>query len=941
MAVVSPMPATTQRMGSMRSLSDAGGKILEEPNPSVVDQPIYVAVTKRGEGEQIKSDMGNTKLRRKENLHSLCASKLTQLGVSVTVWYVMDLTSPKSVVGGKFPASALKEEQVQAYWEEERQGMHRILDDYLRICQRMGVRAEKLHIEMDSIEKGILELISQHGIQKLVMGAASDKYYNRRMMDLKSKKAISVCKQAPASCHIQFVCKGRLIHTSAHQNLIAPLFAAAASLFPTRKAYQESTHKATTFGAVINLLTLDRSSNEGNADVTSPLVQQVPNSVRSLRSQSVTLGQDRRANLTNPALELFRRARSANDGHGASFMTVSSPEDTEGFSTPHDRMGTEVSSDESDRLSRMSPSGLSTCSDSAVELAFTPSLINESSENALELTLSRRIIEDLHHSSPPSTLDGGMDDTIYEQLEQARAEAENATLNAYQETVRRRKAEKDAFEAIRKVKASESLYTEELNLRKMTEEKLRKEKEELESMKSLRDKVKEELCLALDQKESLESQIASSELMVKELEQKILSAVDLLQSYKNERDELQMQRDNALREAEELRKKQGEASGTNVPQLFSEFSFSEIKEATSNFNPSSKIGEGGYGSIFKGVLRHTEVAIKMLNSDSMQGPLEFQQEVDVLSKLRHPNLITLIGACPDSWALVYEYLPNGSLEDRLACKNNTPPLSWQARIRIAAELCSALIFLHSSKPHSVVHGDLKPSNILLDANLISKLSDFGICRILSNCESSSSNTTEFWRTDPKGTFVYMDPEFLASGELTPKSDVYSFGIILLRLLTGRPALGITKEVKYALDTGKLKSLLDPLAGDWPFVQAEQLARLALRCCDMNRKSRPDLYSDVWRILDAMRVSSGGANSFGLSSEGLLQPPSYFICPIFQEVMRDPHVAADGFTYEAEAIRGWLDGGHDNSPMTNSKLAHHNLVPNRALRSAIQDWLQNH
>ncbi|KAG4377930.1 hypothetical protein GLYMA_18G233500v4 [Glycine max] len=848
MAVVSPMPATTQRMGSVRSLSDAGGKFLEEPNPSVVDQPIYVAVTKEV----------------KESRLNLIWAIQNSGGKRICILYVHVRATMVPLLGGKFPASALKEEQVQAYWEEERQGMHRILDDYLRICQRMGVRAEKLHIEMDSIEKGILELISQHGIQKLVMGAASDKYYNR-----------------------------------------------------------------------------DRSSNEGNADVTSPLVQQVPNSVRSLRSQSVTLGQDRRANLTNPALELFRRVRSANDGHGASFMTVSSPEDTEGFSTPHDRMGTEVSSDESDRLSRMSPSGLSTCSDSAVELAFTPSLINESSENALELTLSRRIIEDLHYSSPPSTLDGGMDDTIYEQLEQARAEAENATLNAYQETVRRRKAEKDAFEAIRKVKASESLYTEELNLRKMTEEKLRKEKEELESMKSLRDKVKEELCLALDQKESLESQIASSELMVKELEQKILSAVDLLQSYKNERDELQMQRDNALREAEELRKKQGEASGTNVPQLFSEFSFSEIKEATSNFNPSSKIGEGGYGSIFKGVLRHTEVAIKMLNSDSMQGPLEFQQEVDVLSKLRHPNLITLIGACPDSWALVYEYLPNGSLEDRLACKNNTPPLSWQARIRIAAELCSALIFLHSSKPHSVVHGDLKPSNILLDANLISKLSDFGICRILSNCESSSSNTTEFWRTDPKGTFVYMDPEFLASGELTPKSDVYSFGIILLRLLTGRPALGITKEVKYALDTGKLKSLLDPLAGDWPFVQAEQLARLALRCCDMNRKSRPDLYSDVWRVLDAMRVSSGGANSFGLSSEGLLQPPSYFICPIFQEVMRDPHVAADGFTYEAEAIRGWLDGGHDNSPMTNSKLAHHNLVPNRALRSAIQDWLQNH
>ncbi|TKY65436.1 U-box domain-containing protein 33 [Spatholobus suberectus] len=882
MAVVSPEPATTQRMGSVRSTSDAGGEILEEPNPSVVDQPIYVAVTKEV----------------KESKSNLIWAIQHSGGRRICILHVHVPATMIPLLGGKFPASKLKQEQVQTFWEDERQGMHRTLDEYLHICHRMGMRAEKLHIEMDSIEKGILELVSRHGIRKLVMGAASDRYYTRKMMDLRSKKAIYVCREAPASCHILFVCKGHLIHTR------------------------------------------DRSLDEGNAEVASPLVQQVPNSERSLRSQSITLGQDHRTNLTNPALDLLRRVRSANDGHRASFLAASSPEDTEGFSTPRDRMGTEVSSDESDRLSRMSPSGLSTCSDSAVELALTPNLITESSENAFELTLSRLIIEDLNHSSPPSTLDVGMNDTICDQLEQAMAEADNAVQNAYQETVRRRKAEREAFEAIRKAKASESLYTDELNLRKMAEEELRKEKEELENMKSQRDKVKEELYLALDQKALLESQIASSELMIKELEQKIVSAVDLLQSYKNERDELQMQRDNALREAEELRKKQGEASCTHVPQLFSEFSFSEIKDATSNFNPSLKIGEGGYGSIFKGVLRHTEVAIKMLHSNSMQGPLEFQQEVDVLSKLRHPNLITLIGACPESWTLVYEYLPNGSLEDRLACKDNTPPLSWQTRIRIAAELCSALIFLHSSKPHSIVHGDLKPSNILLDANLISKLSDFGICRILSNCESSS-NTTEFWRTGPKGTFVYMDPEFLASGELTPKSDVYSFGIILLRLLTGRPALGITKEVKYALDTGKLKSLLDPLAGDWPFVQAEQLARLALRCCDMNRKSRPDLYSDVWRILDAMRASSGGTNSFGLSSEGLLQPPSYYICPIFQEVMQDPHVAADGFTYEAEAIRGWLDGGHDNSPMTNSKLAHHNLVPNRALRSAILDWHQNH
>lgn len=255
--------------------------------------------------------------------------------------------------------------------------------------------------------------------------------------------------------------------------------------------------------------------------------------------------------------------------------------------------------------------------------------------------------------------------------------------------------------------------------------------------------------------------------------------------------------------------------------------------------------------------------------------------MNILSKLRHPNLVTLIGACPETFALIYEYLPNGSLEDRLNCKNNSPPLSWQTRIRIAAELCSVLIFLHSCSPQGVVHGDLKPANILLDANHVSKLSDFGICRILSEDEFSENNTTLCCKTDPKGTFVYMDPEFLATGELTSKSDVYSFGIILMRLLTGKSALGITKEVQYALSNGILKDILDPTAGDWPFVQAKQLAHLAIRCCDMNRRNRPELASEIWRVLEPMRVSSGTSFS-RLNYEGEQSyVPSYFLCPIFQ------------------------------------------------------------
>uniref|UniRef100_A0A2C9WRN7 RING-type E3 ubiquitin transferase n=3 Tax=Manihot esculenta TaxID=3983 RepID=A0A2C9WRN7_MANES len=818
-----------------------------------------------------------------------------------------------TAVGTKFHASSLKEQEVRAYREIERQEMHKILDGYLFICRKMGVQAEKLYIEMESIENGILELISGHGIRKLVMGAAADKRYSRNMMDVKSKKAISVCQQAPAYCHIWFICKQHLIYTKEG--------ALDANGTECRQSSQQASQNTET-----------GQSNHS-------------------RSQSFTLGQKNHPKLTNPAQDLLRRACSVTFGRqGGKSPALALPDNDGRPSAPHNMSDAEgasnvssASSDECDTLSRSTSRGslLSTYSSSGmVNVGLVSFDRTEGSEIGSELLTLPHRKEDPIHSTPPSVLqDRNIEDPLYDQLEQALSEAVNLRKEAFEAAVRRAKAERDAIEAIRRAKASEGLYAEELRQRKETEEALAKGKEELENIKNEKDEVMEELHIALDQKKSLERQIADNDQMVKELEQKIISAVELLQNYKNERDELQLERDNALKEAEELRKSRTEASSSHMPQFFSDFSFSEIEEATQNFNPSLKVGEGGYGSIYKGLLRHTQVAIKVLHSHSLQGPAEFQQEVDVLSKMRHPNLVTLIGACPEAWTLIYEYLLNGSLEDRLSCRGNSPPLSWQTRIRIATELCSVLIFLHSSKPHSIVHGDLKPANILLDANFVSKLSDFGICRLLSQNEDASVNTTICCRTDPKGTFAYMDPEFLSSGELTPKSDVYSFGIILLRLLTGRPALGITKEVQYALDKGNLKILLDPLAGDWPFVQAEQLAHMALRCCDMNRKSRPDLASEVWRVLEPMKASCGGSSYFQFGSEEHCQPPPYFICPIFQEVMQDPHVAADGFTYEAEALRGWLDSGHETSPMTNLKLAHTNLVPNHALRSAIQEWLQ--
>ncbi|XP_039164953.1 U-box domain-containing protein 33 isoform X1 [Eucalyptus grandis] len=360
----------------------------------------------------------------------------------------------------------------------------------------------------------------------------------------------------------------------------------------------------------------------------------------------------------------------------------------------------------------------------------------------------------------------------------------------------------------------------------------------------------QELRIALAQKSQLEYQFVETDQSRKELELKIIASDEILRTFIQERELLQIDLENALQKAEEVSRRKGDSSGT---KYFSEFSFTEIAEAAQNFDPSLKIGEGGCGSVYRGFLRHTPVAIKIMKCPSKQGSQEFLQEVDVLREVRHPNLITLIGTCPEPCTLVYEYIPNGSLEDWLRSSERAKQLPWQARIRIATELCSALVFLHSWKPHSIVHGDVKPGNILLDAHLVSKLSDFGICRLLSGSKQWSNNTTIMHLTNPKGTFGYMDPEFLVTREFTTKCDVYSFGIILLELLTRRPALGIAKAVRRAITTGTLEAIFDPLAGEWPYTLAEELTHLALRCCEMTRRNRPDLRSDVWTVLQSIRA----------------------------------------------------------------------------------------
>ncbi|KAI4377584.1 hypothetical protein MLD38_015186 [Melastoma candidum] len=305
----------------------------------------------------------------------------------------------------------------------------------------------------------------------------------------------------------------------------------------------------------------------------------------------------------------------------------------------------------------------------------------------------------------------------------------------------------------------------------------------------------------------------------------------------------------ALKEAEEKKRMLDALVKADV--RYRKYSIEEIEVATNNFSESLKIGEGGYGPVYKGYLDHTEVAIKVLRPDAAQGRSQFLQEVEVLSCIRHPNMVLLLGACPEYGCLVYEYMANGSLEDRLLRRGNTPPLSWQLRFKIAFEIGTCLMFLHQTKPEPLVHRDLKPANILLDRNFVSKIADVGLARLVP--PSVAENVTQYRMTSTAGTFCYIDPEYQQTGMLGVKSDIYSLGIIFLQMITARSPMGLTHHVERAIEKGNFADLLDQQVRDWPMEETTRFAKMALKCSELRRKDRPDLGKVILPELDKLRT----------------------------------------------------------------------------------------
>ena len=225
-------------------------------------------------------------------------------------------------------------------------------------------------------------------------------------------------------------------------------------------------------------------------------------------------------------------------------------------------------------------------------------------------------------------------------------------------------------------------------------------------------------------------------------------------------------------------------------------------------------------------------------------------------------MVLLLGACPEYGCLVYEYMSNGSLEDRLFRRGNTPALPWQHRFRIAAEITIGLLFLNQTKPEPLVHRDLKPANILLDRNYVSKISDVGLARLVP--PSVANSVTQYRMTSTAGTFCYIDPEYQQTGMLGVKSDIYSLGIIFLQILTGKPPMGLTHQVERAIEKGTFTEMIDPAIPDWPIEEALNLAKIALKCSELRRKDRPDLGKVVMPELERLRAFGEEKMSFSLT-----------------------------------------------------------------------------
>ncbi|XP_072993063.1 leucine-rich repeat receptor protein kinase HPCA1-like [Typha latifolia] len=291
------------------------------------------------------------------------------------------------------------------------------------------------------------------------------------------------------------------------------------------------------------------------------------------------------------------------------------------------------------------------------------------------------------------------------------------------------------------------------------------------------------------------------------------------------------------------------------------FPFDEVKKCTNNFSEGNEIGSGGFGKVYRGMLSNGQmVAIKRAQQGSMQGGLEFKTEIELMSRVHHKNLVSLVGFCFEQGEqmLVYEYIPNGTLRENLIGRGGMQ-LDWKKRLKIALGSARGLAYLHELADPPIIHRDVKSTNILLDDSLSAKVADFGLSKLLTDSQKGHVST------QVKGTLGYLDPEYYMTQQLSDKSDVYSFGVVMLEMISARQPIEkgkyIVREVRAVIDKYDqeyygLRDIIDPVIRNHAkLIGFRRFVQLAMECVEESAADRPTM-NEVVKELEIMLQNEG-------------------------------------------------------------------------------------